>query len=545
MKNHLFSIGIGILLLISAVITNLLLSLFDSGLTDVMSSLMYGDFTPLIVFIGITIGLTVVMGILVFIMAKKLGIGFKKSKKLGTSKLASVKDLKDITGDDGVILGKKIRLSANHSYSHILLTGVTGSGKSTSFFIPNLVSNPGSSFVVTDPKGELFQKTAMTNLAQGKRVLVFSPFKNETLKYNPLALCRNETEIRELAQNLLVNGNAAVEASTGQKSGGSEWISMSTPLLSAFLIYVKMLEAPKNTISYALNLIIENDLDTLKFLMEDSHPVAEKQFNIFLQSAGSEQTASSIKTVLATNLQMFVDPLIENLTSKNEINPEMLRDKPTALYVVVPEHRSDFMSPLMAPFYSQLIGRLIEIEGVPVQFYLDEFANLGVINNIDKYLATIRSRKMSISIGIQSINQLKQRYGQETSGTILDNLKTKLILPGSAYETSEYYSKLIGSEEISTFGSSDSSGGKSFSESKTRRELYSPDEIRRLPDGKVLIVTDNKNPFLDDQNRYYENQMYLNLTKKEADIDQYVKWYRSKLDAIELPPLSKLEMGDS
>jgi len=530
-KNHFFSIGIAVLILISATITNIILSFFEMGLSDIMQSIMYGDTTPLIVFIAVTIVLAAVFGISLMLLSKKLGMGFKKGKQLGSSKLASLKDLKDITGDDGVILGKKVRLSANHSYSHILLTGVTGSGKSSSFFIPNLVSNPESSFVVTDPKLELFRKTAMTNLAQGKRVLVFSPFKKETLKYNPLALCRGETEIRELAQTLLVNGNAAVEATTGQKSGGSEWISMSTPLLSAFLIFVKMLDAPKNTISYALNLIIENDLDTLKFMIEDSHPVAEKQFNIFLQSAGSEQTAASIKTVLATNLQMFVDPLIENLTSENEIDPGMLRDRPTVLYVGVPEHRSDFMSPLMAPFYSQLIGRLIEIEGVPVQFYLDEFANIGVINNIDKYLATIRSRSMSISIGIQSINQLKQKYGQETTGTILDNLKTKIILPGSAYETAEYYSKLIGNEEISTYGSSDSRGKKSFSESKTRRELYSPDEIRRLPDGKVLIVTDNKNPFLDDQDRYYENPRYLELTKKEADVDQYVEWYRSKLDA--------------
>lgn len=90
---------------------------------------------------------------------------------------------------------------------------------------------------------------------------------------------------------------------------------------------------------------------------------------------------------------------------------------------------------------------------------------------------------------------------------------------------------MIGNEEISTYGSSDSRGEKSFSESKTRRELYSPDEIRRLPDGKVLIVTDNKNPFLDEQDRYYESPHYLELTKKEADVDQYVEWYRSKLDA--------------
>lgn len=534
MKKELISIGIAGLLLISGFLASLVLRLFNIGLNTAFSSLMYGDYKPVAIFLSIIVVIALIIATLIFILIKKTGIIInKKPKQLATSKLATIKDFKDITGEDGVLLGKRMRLSANHSFSHVLLTGVTGSGKSSSFFIPNLVSIPNASFVVTDPKLELFAKTAMANLKQGKRVLVFSPFKDDTLRYNPLSLCRNETEIRELAQSLLVNGNAAVEAATGQKAGGGEWVNMATPLLAAFLIYVKMLGAPKDTISYALNLIIENDLETLTFMIEDSNPVAEKQFNIFLQSAGSEQTAASIKTVLATNLQMFIDPLVEKITSVNEITPEMLREHPTALYVGVPEHRSDFMSPLMAPFYSQMIGRLIEIPGVPIFFFLDEFANIGVVNNIDKYLATIRSRSMSISLGIQSINQLKQRYGEETSGTILDNLKTKLILPGSSYQTAQYYSQLIGSEEISTFGTSDSRGDKSFSESKTKRELFSADELRRLPDGKVLIVTDNKNPFIDDQNRYYENQHYLDLTKNVADVDQYVKWYRSKLNKRE------------
>src|SRR5699024_3621583 len=101
---------------------------------------------------------------------------------------------------DGFVLGKQLRLTMDHSFSHHCLVGVTGSGKSSYFYIPNLMKNPGVSAIVTDPKGELFEKTAKENMKQGKRVLVFSPFKKETLKYNPLTLCRNETEIRELAQ---------------------------------------------------------------------------------------------------------------------------------------------------------------------------------------------------------------------------------------------------------------------------------------------------------------------------------------------------------
>lgn len=531
MNNKYIKIILAIAALISLLLTNVILPFFNTSFTNVLSGLVSGRTNDLYLALGTFIILFGLLTLVFLMVSKKVPSKHneKGSKKLGSSKFASLKELNNVTGTDGLIIGEKVRLSMDHSFSHHGLVGVTGSGKSSSYFIPNLISNPKTSFIVTDPKGELFEKTAKENMKQGKRVLVFSPFKEETLKYNPLLLCKNITEIRELAQSLLANGNASVEAITGQKSGGSEWINMSTPLLTAFLIFVRELDAPKNTVTYALDLIIENDIETLEFILEGSNEAAVKQFNIFMQSAGSEQTASSIKSVLSSNLQMFVDPLITNLTSENEIDPRMLREKPTVLYVVVPEQKSDFMAPLMASFYSQMIGRLMEVDGAPIYMFLDEFANIGVINNIDKYLAVVRSRKISISIGIQSLNQLKQRYGQDASGTILDNLKTKSILPGSAFETANYFSQLIGNEEVSSTSSNFSGKDKSYSENKQRKELMSADEIRRLPDGKILVLTDNKNPFLDNQERYYLKEEYVKKTKDTLSIDKYVNYYRRRM----------------
>jgi len=289
----------------------------------------------------------------------------------------------------------------------------------------------------------------------------------------------------------------------------------------AFMLFVYELDAPENTVAKALELITENDLETLKLLIEDSTPEAQQQMNIFLQSAESEKTASSIKTVLATSLQMFTDPLIQEITSLNEIDPKMLREQPTHLYVMVPEHKSAFMSPLMSPFYSQLMNHLLETgKGCPIYFLMDEFANVGVIPNIDIILAICRSRDMSISLGIQSINQLKQRYN-EAANTILDNLKTKAFLPGLSYDSAEYASKLLGFKEIKSVSTSFSQkNDNSYSVSAQKRELLTPDEVRRLPDETILIISDNRNGFMDKQQRYYKDKRLLALASQEITVEE-------------------------
>lgn len=522
MKKILIKFVLGIMVLVSGFIANLF-----SPFPEAIASAISGDSSSLLGFFALFIGLLLVFVIAGYVVLRKIGMeeAVLNTKKDGvaSSKFAKESDFKGVSGKDGLPIGKKFRLSEKKSFEHFLLVGPTGSGKSSSAIIPSILQlPPHASIVVTDPKGELFAKTANHALSQGKQVMVFSPFKGKTMKYNPLALCVNTSEVRELAQILLANGNAAIEQMTGTKSGGSEWTNMATPLLVAFLLFVRELESPDNTIAKALELITENDLDTLKLLIEDSSPEAQQQMNIFLQSAESEKTASSIKTVLATSLQMFTDPMIKELTSENDIDPKILREQPTHLYVMVPEHKSSFMSPLMSPFYSQLISRLLETgKGSPIYFLLDEFANVGMIPNIDITLAICRSREISISIMIQSINQLNQRYN-EAAKTILDNLKTKAFLPGLSYDSAEYASKLLGFKEIQSVSTSFSKkSDTSFSVSAQKRELMTPDEVRRLGDNEILIITDNKNGFLDKQNRYYQDKKLLSLTSNELTVEEF------------------------
>lgn len=521
MKKIIIGFSLGIMIFLAAFISNLVFPFIEA-----VNSAISGETGHILGFFGIFIVLLIIQALIAYSLLKKKGIAEEVlangKDNVATSKFAKEGEFKGITGTDGLPISKNFRLSEKKSFEHYLLVGPTGSGKSASYFIPSLLNLPSSaSVVVTDPKGELYMKTAQHALNQGKNVIAFSPFKSKTMKYNPLALCRSASEVRELAQVLLANGNAAIEQMTGTKSGGSEWTNMATPLLVAFMLFVYELEAPDNTVAKALELITENDLETLKLLIEDSTPEAQQQMNIFLQSAESEKTASSIKTVLATSLQMFTDPLIQEITSLNEIDPKKLREEPTHLYVMVPEHKSAFMSPLMSPFYSQLMNHLLETgKGCPIYFLMDEFANIGVIPNIDIILAICRSRDMSISLGIQSTNQLKQRYN-EAANTILDNLKTKAFLPGLSYDSADYASKLMGFKEIKSVSTSFSkSNDNSYSVSAQKRELMTPDEIRRLPDETILIISDNRNAFMDKQNRYYKDKRMLALTSQELTVEE-------------------------
>lgn len=523
---------IGVVILSFAISGMLNKMFFDGfGIKMVFDNMIGGSFKPVLSYF-LTSGvlfLLVVIGAHAILKKKGLG-GLLETKKdnLGSASFAGKKDFDGVTGNDGLIIGKSFRLSEKKSFEHFAIFGPTGSGKTVSNFFPNILQFPAhASAVISDPKGELFEKTARHALSQGKNVMIFSPFHSKTMRYNPLALTRNTTEIRELAQILLANGNAAIEELTGSKSsGGSEWTNMATPLLVAFLIFVRDLEEPNNTVDKALELIIENDLETLKILIEDSNPDAQTQMNIFLQSAESEKTASSIKTVLATGLQMFTDPMVKRVTAVNEIHPKALREHPTYLYVMVPEHKSAFMSPLMAPFYTQLFQYLLENgKGAPVHMLLDEFANIGIIPGIGKTLATIRSRRVSITLGIQSVNQLKQRYNEEAN-SILDNLKTKAFLPGLSYDSAEYASKMVGFKEVESLSTSYSKKqDNSYSVSKQKRELLSPDEVRRLADETILIITDNRNPFIDKQYRYYNDKKMVQATADEMTVEEFLEDY--------------------
>lgn len=485
----------------------------------------------------------------IVIMNKNGGVfGGKNASKYGnqgTAKEGNIGELHDLSGKDGFTLSKNIRLSASKSYEHVAIIGPTGSGKSTSFFIPNLLDLDGThSAVVTDPKGELHDLTYSYLKSLGYNIIKLEPLNPEQNKfyYNPLLIVEDSTQIREIAQLILTNGNKSVELSTGGSSGGAEWINMSIPLLTATFAYVKEFGKEK-TINESIDIILQDDLKTMEEKFKKCSK-AYRQFLIFKASSGSERTLSSIKSVLTSNIQLFLDDKIEEFTKSpievnaignpvinmNKVfNPKLLREKPTILFVCVPETKSTYMMPLMSVFYSQVLDVCMTIkEGYPILFMLDEFANIGIIPSIANITATARSRRIGLSLGLQGVEQLSRNYGEENASDILNNLKTKVIFSGLTGESAQYVSDLAGVTTIETKsystnqGSTNNAqnvisnvfGGQNVSRSGVRRELITTDEVRRMDENEVLIIAHNKNPVRDNKNTYYTQKRYTSKVKK-------------------------------
>ncbi|MEW5935373.1 MAG: type IV secretory system conjugative DNA transfer family protein, partial [Bacillota bacterium] len=449
-----------------------------------------------------------------------LGAGFAWAKlvrrggrsDLGTARVAGAGELRFLRGKDGLLVARGLRLSARVSCEHVAVVGPTGSGKSSAYFIPNLLALEGpASFVVSDPKGELYEKTSERQRALGRKVVVFAPLDpGVSCGYNPVRVASSVTEVKDIAQTLLVNGTRSAEMLTGSRMSQPEWFTMSAPLLAAALLRGKEYGDPDDSVAAALEFLVGSSDVELASEFEQVSRAARREYLIFRQSAGSEATAASIRTVVSTALQLFALPEVAQVTSGETFDPRDLRRGPVALYVVVPERKAAFLSPLMSVFYHQLIEKVLEEEGVPVYFLLDEFANVGVIPEFSRLAATARSRQVSLSVGVQGVEQLEGCYGREVAQDILNNLKTKLFFPGLSEYSAGYASRLCGYATAQTRSVSREPGalgpvvGESYG--LQRREVLTPDEVRRLDEKQVLVVAHNRNPVILRQLRYYEDR---------------------------------------
>lgn len=389
----------------------------------------------------------------------------------------------------------------------------SGAGKSASYVIPNACQLLGS-YVFTDPKGELYDKTAGYLQSKGYKIKVLNLVRPQNSDgYNPLLHIKNEIDVDVIANTIV----------KGQNTGNSSdpfWDDMAEMLLKALIYYLKAVRPPEEQNLASCSELVraansnggDNLLTNLMNQLPYDHPARMNYKSI---EVAPEKTYGSILSSLQSKLGKFDSREIAELTSTNTINFEDIGKEKTAVYVISSDTHAayDF---LLTIFFAQMIQQLYDFADenggalpVPTFFILDEFANIGKIPDFDKKISTSRSRKISFSVILQNLDQLEAVY-KEAHETIMGNCDTHLFLGSNSQKTVEYFSKALGEKTIYRESESvnkdraDWKQGKSVSEQNMARALMTPDELRRLDVDQCIIYEKGLKPIKANKYYYYK-----------------------------------------
>ena len=396
---------------------------------------------------------------------------------------------------------------------NVLVVGGSGSGKSTSYSIPNAYQMLGS-YVFTDPKGELYDKTAGYLKANGYDIKVLNLVNPENSDgYNPLMHIQSEIDVDVIA-------NTIIKGQDSDGKGSDPFWDNNAEMLLKSLIYYLLEKRPKEEINLTSCAEMvraaasSNGTNLLRELMSElplSHP-ARTNFQSVEVVAGSEKTYSSILSTLQSKLGKFDSQEIANVTSTNTINFEDIANHKTAVYVISSDTHTAYNF-LLTIFFAQMIQQLYnyaDMNGgrlkVPTYFILDEFANIGQIPDFDKKISTSRSRGISFSVILQNLDQLEAVY-EKSYETIMGNCDTHVFLGSNSFKTVEYFSKQLGETTIARDTKSTnrdknfSRQGYSTSDQIMGRALMTPDELRRMDNDLCIIFEKGLKPIK--ANKYY------------------------------------------
>ena len=447
---------------------------------------------------------------------------------------------------------------------NILVIGGSGSGK-TRFFVKPSLLQMHSSYVVTDPKGQLLRETGKL-LAQGgpKRdengkpvrdkhgKVVYEPYRikvlntinfSKSMKYNPLAYVRSEKDILKLVNVIIANTKG-----DGEKSSEDFWIKAERLLYCALIGYIWYEAEPeeKNFITL-LELInaceareddetYKSPVDILFDELAQAQPehFAVKQYVKFKMAAG--KTLKSILVSCGARLSPFDIKELRDIMTEDELELDTMGDRKTALFLIMSDTDTTFNF-VIAMLQSQLFNLLCDKADdfyngrlpVHVRCLLDEFANIGQIPNFDKLIATIRSREISASIILQSQSQLKTIY-KDAADTIVGNCDVTLFLGGKEKSTLKEISELLGKETIDSLSQSENRGAQTshgLSYQKLGKELMTQDEIAVMDGGKCILQLRGVRPFFSDKYDLTKHPRYKYLSdadkKNVFDVERYMK----------------------
>ena len=456
--------------------------------------------------------------------------------------------------EDNIILTKTERLMMsnrppdpkNARNKNVLVVGGSGSGKTRYFIKPNLLqctskSHPVS-FVVTDPKGGLIQECGLALLKNGYKIRTMNTINfHKSMRYNPFAYIHEEKDILKLVTTLMTN-------TKGEGQGGDPFWDKAERLLLTSLIAYLHYEAPAEEQNFATLLemlntmqVSEEDEDyqnPVDLLFEDlakkkPNSFAGRQYKLYKLAAG--KTAKSILISCGARLSPFDIQEIRDATMYDELEPDKLGDRKTALFLIMSDTDSTFNF-LISMIYSQLFNLLCDkaddVYGgklpVHVRCLIDECANIGQIPQLENLVATIRSREISACLVLQTRSQLKAIY-KDNADTIVGNMDSQIFLGGSEPTTLKDLSEMLGKETIDSFNTSDTRGnspsyGTSFQ--KLGHELLSRNELAVLDGGKCILQLRGIRPFLSDKYDLTQHPNYKLTSdydpKNTFDIEKYL-----------------------
>jgi type IV secretion system protein VirD4 len=482
------------------------------------------------------------IGIFTFLTVKKLW-RYRKHKvedasdygSGGTSRFAKkweiFKDI-DISNNldvDGTLLatykGKPIILKDVADLNqHVAIIGGSGSGKSVSYVMPNVLKIKDKSIVVIDPKGTLYEKTSAAKLKEGYKVrLINFVDPNFSDRHNPLDYIRKESDALSIAQTILAN--------SGQIKRDF-WDKAEESLLSAFILYVKyVLPSEYQHFGSVFNLIT-SDYETIEraFMQLDRNHIARRAY---LQSMSKleDKTRAGVFSSLSVSVDLWKYQEVRHLTYTSDFNLSDICNEKTILYIVMPIKDKRFR-PIVSTFIDQLLSEFYLVANqnkgrlpVPVRCIFDEFNNVGKLSSFEETISTVREMGVGISMIIQSIGQLEQRYGKLAAEEIISNCDSILFLGTNSLSSCEYFSKLLGDTTVrvasDSQNKSDRGGSEGRSYTNITRPLRKPDELRRMDGETAYVFIRGKYPFNVNKARYYKMKEFEGISKIEVSRFDY------------------------
>ena len=477
---------------------------------------------------------------------------YRHGMEYGSARWGTPKDIEPFMApkfSDNIILTKTERLMMsnrppdpkNARNKNVLVVGGSGSGKTRFWLKPNLLQCH-SSYVVTDPKGSIVVECGNALLKNGYKLKILNTINfSKSMHYNPFAYVHSEKDILKLVTTLMTN-------TKGEGSGGDPFWEKSERLLLTALIAYLHYEAPVEEQNFATLLEMLNTMQVLEDDEEYQNPVdllfeelakkkpnsfAGRQYKLYKLAAG--KTAKSILISCGARLAPFDIQELRDLTMYDELQLDTLGDKKTALFLIMSDTDSTFNF-LISMVYTQLFNLLCDkaddVYGgklpIHVRCLIDECANIGQIPNLEKLVATIRSREISACLVLQARSQLKAIY-KDNADTIVGNMDSQIFLGGSEPTTLKDLSEMLGKETIDAFNTSDTRGnspsyGTTFQ--KMGHELLSRDELAVLDGGKCILQLRGVRPFLSDKYDLTQHPNYKLTSdcdpKNTFDIEKYL-----------------------